>query len=126
MKTKLFIIPAFIILNINLVSAHINSRVGVEGPTKSKITISVSLIAPITPAEATFEDGADVNPVVPSPASLAPVTPKDASFEEISSGEESTPTVLSPVHQKVQIPEKGKTVHPDFPLPCDARYGCSL
>jgi len=120
MKTKLIIIFTLISLNINLVSARINSPKGVDGPVKSEVTISVVLLAPITPAEATFEDATDVNPFISSVLSLAPVTPKEASFEEIII------TVSSPVNQKVQTIEKGKSVHPDFPLPCDAKYGCSL
>ena len=117
MKTKLILILVLISLNINLVCARTNSPKGAEGPAKSEITVPVALLAPITPAEATFDDATDVNPVM---LSLAPVTPKEASFEEII-----TP-ISSPVNQKVQTIEKGKTVHPAFPKPCNAKYGCSL
>jgi hypothetical protein len=120
MKTKLIVILALITLNINLVSAHINSPKGDEGPAKSEVTVPVALLAPVIPAEATFEDATDMNPVVSILSSIAPVTPKEASFEE------TTPAVTSPVNQKIQTIEKEKTVHPDFPLPCDAKYGCSI
>src|SRR5450759_1609508 len=113
MKTKLIIILALITLNINLVSARINSPKGVEGPAKSEMTVSVASLAPVTPTEATFEDATDVNPVVFFLSSIAPVTPKDASFEDITSGEETITTVSSPVNQKGQTTEKRKTVHPD-------------
>ena len=49
-----------------------------------------------------------------------------ASFEEFISGEETIISVSSPENQKVETIEKGKTVHPAFPVPCDAKYGCSL
>jgi len=126
MKTKLIIILALIILNIDLVSARIISPKGVDGPAKSEAIVSVALLAPVTPTEATFEEVTDVNPVVSSISSFAPVTPKEASFEDITSIEETNPTLSSPLNQKMKTIEKGKTVHPDFPLPCDAKYGCSL
>jgi len=126
MKTRIIIILALITLNINLVSARINFHKGVEGPAKSEMTVSVASLAPVTPAEATFEDALYKNPVISFVSSLAPVTPKDASFEEIASGEETNIPVSSPVNQKVETIEKGKTVHPALPLPCDAKYGCSL
>jgi hypothetical protein len=120
MKTKLIIILAITFLNINLLSAHIYSAKRVEGPTTSLVTFSVTSFAPVTPAEATFEDATDMNPVVSSIESLAPVTPEVATFEE------TVTTVSAPVNQKVQTIKKGKTVHYEFPLPCDAKYGCSL
>jgi hypothetical protein len=126
MKTRIIIILALITLNINLVSADNNTRKGIDGPVITEITISLSFLAPVTPAEATFEDALYRNPVVSFVSSLAPVTPKDASFEEIASGEETNIPVSAPVNQKVETIEKGKTVHPALPLPCDAKYGCSL
>ena len=112
-------------MNINLVSACSNSLKGVDGPEKSDWTVSLTLLAPVTPPEATFEDVTAVNTDVTYLSSLAPVTPKEATFEEITSGEQTT-KVSAPVNQKVKTIEKGKTVHPAFPVPCDAKYGCSL
>ncbi len=126
MKTKLILIFALISLNINFVSAHIHATKGVEGPTTSEMKFSVALFAPITPAEATFEDATYMNPVISSVSTLAPVTPKDATFEEISGAEKTVINLSTPVNQKVQTMKKGKTVHYEFPLPCDAKYGCSL
>jgi len=126
MKTKIIIILALITLNINLVSARNNFPKGVDGPAKSELTSSLSLQAPVTPAEATFEDATDVNPVFSSLSSLAPVTPKYASFEELTSGEETITKTSTPESRKVETTEKGKTAHPAFPVPCDAKYGCSL
>jgi hypothetical protein len=125
MKTKIIIVLALITLNINLVSARNNSPKGVDGPAKSEWTASFTLLAPVTPTEATFEDVIAVNTGTTYLSSLAPVTPKEATFEEITSGEQ-TITVSVPVNQKVKTIEKGKTVHPAFPVPCDAKYGCSL
>ena len=125
MKTKIIIVLALISLNINLVSARNNSPKGVDWPAISESTISLILLAPVTPAEATFEDATDVNPVFSSLSSLAPVTPEEATFEEINSGEQ-TPMVSGPVNQKIETIEKGKTVYPASPVPCDAKYGCSL
>jgi hypothetical protein len=119
MKTKLIIIIAFITLNINLVSARTNSPKGVEGPAKSEMSVPVALLLPVTPAEATFEDAPDMTPGF-NMLSLGPVTPKVATFED------TVTTVSLPVNQKMQPIEKGKTMHRDFPYPCDAKYGCSL
>ena len=124
MKTKLILILAIIFLNINLLSAHSYSATSVEGPTTSEATLSVASLAPVTPSEAIFEDATDINPIVSTVLNLAPVTPKVATFEEFT--DEKITTVSAPVNQKVQTIEKGKTVHYEFPLPCDAKYGCSL
>jgi hypothetical protein len=120
MKTKLILILTLITLNINLVSAGINSPKGTEGPAKSEFTVPDAFIAPVTPAEATFEDATDVNTFVSTPLSLAPVTPKEATFEETSF------PVSSSVNHDIKTMEKGKTVHPGFPFPCNEKYGCSM
>jgi hypothetical protein len=125
MKTKIIIVLALITLNINLVTARNNSSKGIDGPEKSVWTVSLTLLAPVTPTEATFEDITAVNTCITYLSSLGPVTPKEATFEEITSGEKTT-RVSAPVNQKVKTIEKGKTVHPAFPVPCDAKYGCSL
>jgi hypothetical protein len=125
MKTRIIIVLALITLNINLVSARNNSPKGVDGPAISEWTVSFSLLAPLTPTEATFEDATDVNISTTNIPSMAPVTPDEATFEEINTGEQTT-TVSSPVNQKVETTEKGKTVHSAFPVPCDVKYGCSL
>ena len=125
MKTKIIIVLALISLNINLVSARNNSPKGVDGPAKFEWTVSSTLLAPVTPTEATFEDVTDGNPVPSSINSLAPDVPKEASFEDLTSGEGASPASASGNQEEKPI-EKGKTVHPSFPLPCDAKYGCSL
>jgi|GEM_PF-3221089 hypothetical protein len=125
MKTKIIIVLALISLNINLVSARNNSPKGVDGPAKFEWTVSSTLLAPVTPTEATFEDVTAGNTGTAYLFSLAPVTPEEATFEEINSGEQ-TPMVSGPVNQKIETIEKGKTVYPVSPVPCDAKYGCSL
>jgi hypothetical protein len=127
MKTRIIIILALITLNFNLLSASNNSPKRVDGPSKSEMITLVTILAPVTPAEATFEDATEMNPVAPFLSSLAPVTPVDASFEEeLPSGEETQPTFSAPVNQKGEAIDKGKTMHSEFPLPCDAKYGCGL
>ena len=125
MKTKIIIVLALISLNINLVSARSNSLKGVGGPAISEWTVLLTLLAPVTPTEATFDDVTDMNTEATYLSSLAPVIPKEATFEEITSGEQTT-TVSAPVNQKVETIEKGKTVHPAFPVPCDPKSGCSF
>jgi len=125
MKTKIIIVLALISLNINLVSARNNSPKGVDGAAKSEWTVSSTLLAPVTPTEATFEDVTAGNTGTAYLFSLAPVTPEEATFEEINS-DEQTPMVSGPVNQKIETIEKGKTVYPASPVPCDAKYGCSL
>jgi hypothetical protein len=119
MKTIVITLLAFITLNISSATARSNSPKGTDGPSNSEFSIPLSLLAPVTPAEATFEE-TDSTPDLTGITSLAPVTPKDATFEEIT-----TPVSL-PVHQNSKSIEKGKSPHYDFPLPCDAKYGCSL
>ena len=63
MKTRIIIVLALIISNINLVSARNNPLKGVDGPEKSVWTVSLTLLAPVTPTEATFEDLKDLNRV---------------------------------------------------------------
>jgi len=126
MKTKIIIILALTTLNINLVSARNNSPKGADGPSKSDFSVSLSVLAPVTPSEATFEDATDINPAPTALSSLAPVTPKDAFLDEITSVEETNTPLSTPVDQKVETIEKGKSVHPAFPFPCDAKMGCSL
>jgi len=125
MKTKIIIILVLTTLNINLVSAFNYSPKGTDGPSKSSASVPSVMLAPITPSEATFEDATELIPVTSSLTSLAPVVPKEASFEELSCGEGVNPA-SAPGNQEEKPIEKGKTVHPAFPLPCDAKYGCSL
>ena len=125
MKTKIILILVLTALNINLVSARNFSSKGTEGPSKSAGSVTAILLAPVTPPEATFEDVTDGNPVPSSINSLAPDVPKEASFEDLTSGEGVNPASASGNQEEKPI-EKGKTVHPSFPLPCDAKYGCSL
>jgi hypothetical protein len=68
----------------------------------------------------------EINILVSSPSSLAPFTPSEAYFEEAIPNEEISSKASSPVNQNAKAIEKGKAVHPDSPIPCDAKYGCSL
>jgi hypothetical protein len=80
MKTTTIIATIIMILQVNLLFA---SSDGVPVNTfKQMNNESVLIMAPATPAEATFEDmSPDINVF-----NLTPVTPKEATFEEESEG----------------------------------------
>ena len=125
MKTKITIIFALFALNISLVSARNNFPKSPDGPSRSEINASLNMLAPATPKEAIFEELPDMNGKTSEISSFAPATPKQANIEELISTDSSIMNSGSG-NNKVKIIEKGSPVHPDFPKPCDARYGCSL
>lgn len=70
------IIAALLAINVNLFANKANSA----NPTTTTSTeISLTLLAPTTPAEATFDD---MPAEMPSFADLAPTTPAAADFED--------------------------------------------
>ncbi|MCX6247008.1 MAG: hypothetical protein NTW10_04690 [Bacteroidetes bacterium] len=128
MKTRILVILALITLNVSFVFADNNNtnRKGFEGPSVTEFSAPVTVLAPVTPMEATFEDTPEVNHLLQPVSSLAPSTPKEATFEEISALDESTFEGTVQSNRNSEINKKGQHVHPDFPLPCDAKYGCGL
>jgi hypothetical protein len=118
MKTRILLILALVTLNISFVSAdnNNNNRKGFEGPSAAEFSVPLTILAPVTPMEATFEDTQEANHTVISVITLAP-------FEEITSSEEAG-TIQG--NQNSEPDKKGQPVHPDFPSPCDAKYGCGL
>ena len=125
MKTKITIIFALLALNISLVSARNNFPKSPDGPSISEINASLNILAPATPKEANFEDLSDMNGKTPDISSFAPATPKQANIEELISTDSSIMNSGADSN-KAKTTEKGSFVHPDFPKPCDAKYGCSL
>jgi hypothetical protein len=109
MKT-LYICAVLLGFQINTIFAATSSGGSTVSSNTTESVISATVIAPATPAEATFEDIAMANsdetdlallaPVIPMTAdfsdgapvsdlqvNLAPVTPKEADFEEVSATE---------------------------------------
>jgi hypothetical protein len=125
MKTKITILFALLALNISLVSARNNFPKSPDGPSISEINASLNILAPATPKEANFEDLSDMNGKTPDISSFAPATPKQANIEELISTDSSIMNSGADSN-KAKTTEKGSFVHPDFPKPCDAKYGCSL
>lgn len=119
MKAILISILAIVTVNISAFSARPVSTKGTDGPNTTEYSVILSDLAPVTPSEATFDD-ADLNAGLIDILSLAPVTPKEATFEE------TVTLPSSPVRENLKPIEKGKSLHYDFPVPCDAKYGCSL
>jgi hypothetical protein len=126
MKTRILIVLSLISLNISFVSAENNTRKSLEGPAASDNALFVESLAPVTPAEATFEESSELHTVVSPVVPIAPETPKDASFEEFTPGNETHSNGTVPVNQKLETNQKEQTVHPAFPKPCDVKYGCGL
>jgi hypothetical protein len=126
MKTKILIILAIIASSITIATARSNSPKGADGPSRSEWTIPLSLLAPATPAEATFDDATEGNSVTGTVTTVAPVTPEEATFEEILTGDERNNSVSTPLNQNTNSIDKGKTGRNAFPPPCSVKYGCSL
>jgi hypothetical protein len=125
MKTKISL--AIIFLASICVTASAANRSGnkIEGPSKSGISeVSINL-APETPSFAAFDDDPNYDLLLPSSIiSLAPVTPESASFDDSST---DAIFILEPSNQdKPDMKQKGTLVHPSFPVPCDAKYGCGI
>ena len=98
MKTTLYITAKMSILIITLFLGFQIQLVMAKSPTSSgtaKSTSDISALAPVTPKEATFEDG--VPEKAPSMVSIAPTPPKEASFEYDDSSHEISTELLKEV-----------------------------
>jgi len=82
MKTRIIIILAFTALNIGLVSANHSWDKNLDSPATVNPNLSIESLAPVTPAEATFEEAEDAVISFSDVISLAPVTPANATFNE--------------------------------------------
>jgi hypothetical protein len=78
MKATTIIIAAALTLQVNILFA--GNEVNSTPLANTYSAITLTLLAPTTPAEATFEDLVEMTDF----ASLAPVTPAEAQFEDIS------------------------------------------
>ena len=80
MKTKIIITIALLALNLNFALAGKSSNPKQGNPVEFKTDLSISMLAPVTPKEASFND------IVPEPTAdvsiFAPSTPKEASFDD--------------------------------------------
>jgi hypothetical protein len=127
MKTTIITILAITSLNISLLSANNFREKNVDGPTAIHSSLSVVSLAPVMPAEATFEDAQDLSATDLSVVSFAPVTPAEASFDENMPQEETVTTLAKPEPpREATFGDEQVPVRPGFPVPCDAKYGCSL
>ena len=77
MKTTITILAAVLTLSVNVLFA--GNETSSAPVTNDNATISMVFLAPIAPAEATFEDFIMANEIVV----LAPVTPSEATFKEM-------------------------------------------
>jgi hypothetical protein len=79
MKTTTIIIAAVLTLSVNVLFAETNNE---SAPvSKSNTEIILTSLAPSLPSIATFEDAVTINDY----GFLAPVTPAEAQFEEMNS-----------------------------------------
>jgi hypothetical protein len=78
MKAITILIAAILALQVNILFAG-NETVTAPGTTDNTL-ITAAILAPVAPAEATFEEAILINENI----NLIPVTPSEASFEDIS------------------------------------------
>ena len=83
MKTTITILAAVLVLSTSALFAG-NETSSIPTTTENP-TFAMEFLAPVAPAEATFEDFVAVNEI----ANLVPVTPSEASFEEMPVDETS-------------------------------------
>ncbi len=100
MKTTIIIAAKRTILILTLFSVFQIQQVNAKSPEKTgpaNNTFDISILAPVTPKEATFNDV--VPEKAPSMVSIVPVAPKEATFDEDNSLEISTELlkVVAPV-----------------------------
>jgi hypothetical protein len=90
MKTTITILAAVLTLSASVLFA--GNETSSAPVSNDNATITMAVLAPVAPAEATFEDFTTVNEI----AALVPVTPSEATFEDVSTDMIST-IDLSPV-----------------------------
>jgi len=82
MKKRIIPILAITALNIGLVCANNFRDKSLDGPSALKMDRSIESLAPVAPAEATFEESMDAFTPFSELFYLAPATPAEASFDE--------------------------------------------
>jgi hypothetical protein len=96
MKTRIIIILTFTALNIGLISANSSWDKTLDSPATVNPNFSIESLAPVTPAEATFEETEDAVTSFPGFISMAPVTPADATFDENIPDEDTIMYIAAP------------------------------
>jgi hypothetical protein len=101
MKTTIYILTAFFVMNFTLLSAGNPKVIIVKANVNEKsadIAFRNAELAPVTPKEAFFND-AEPRPVAEI-NHLAPLTPKEATFEDIKT-ESQIESINPPLLQKL-------------------------
>jgi len=83
MKTKIIIIIALLAMNLNLTLANKSFVTYLHNPVEIKLNSAIVNLAPVTPQEATFEDGMAVYEQTNLISDLRFMTPKEAYFIDI-------------------------------------------
>ena len=95
MKATTIIIAAVLSLQVSVLFAdNDKTRSTVNNET---LSINISTLAPVTPAEATFEDATETTAFSFDLSVLTPVTPKEADFSDVIPESSMTMTNLAPV-----------------------------
>ncbi len=95
MKTSTIIAAAIFTLQSGFLFAgndHVSTPV-----TNETSMVSTIILAPVTPAEATFEDFVPINAETPSLNTLAPSVPQVADFEDASGTPDIANRLLNPL-----------------------------
>lgn len=96
MKKRIIPILAIAALNIGLVSANNLRDKNLDGPSALKPDLMIESLAPVAPAEATFEESMDAFATHSELFHLAPATPAEASFDEIIPDKVSKTDLVAP------------------------------
>ena len=83
MKTKIIIIIALLAMNLNLALANNSFVTYLHNPVEIKLNSAMVNLAPVSPQEATFEDGVAVYDQTYMTSDLHFMTPKEAYFIDI-------------------------------------------
>ena len=116
MKTlkTIFILAAFLGLQLNTIFASTVTGDAPSSLINSAGNTSAIVLAPVTPAEATFEETADLSSVVQSINALTPLMPLVADFNDEAPMNETRVISMAPITPKVAdfeevAPDEGKT-----------------
>ncbi|HNY01086.1 MAG TPA: hypothetical protein PKG48_00785 [Bacteroidales bacterium] len=92
MKTFTIILASLLIFQTSILFAGNESNTPKNGMETT--TLNLAALAPVTPAEATFEDA----PAVPDLSTIAPVPPAEADFDDTLPNPLADPSGLAPVY----------------------------
>jgi hypothetical protein len=83
MKTKIIIALSFLAINLNLALANKSFVTYLHNPVEINLNSEIANLAPVTPQEATFEDGKAVYEPANRMPDLQFIPPKEAYFTDI-------------------------------------------